>query len=409
MQMPAGIKYYWDERTPREKKRLVIVVMVVIALVGGSAAYLVKGKRQPAKGLVKVNPMDKGVSILADGDSLERDLYDRLQGDLAKKSKEMEASNRLLTDTIEKLDKYMQSSGSRNDDVLKAYERGKNEQEGKAAPFALPPPPVKTSARGRVIPLNNGGPTEPKTVQIGGIGHIEKEPVINTSTAGSKKKNAIHLPPSFMEATLLSGLAAPTGGDARNNPVPVIIRIKAPAVLPNRVRADLKGCFVIAHGYGSLATERINLRLVNLSCLSRDGRGVIDQKIKGYVVDADGKVGLVGRVVMKAAQMLLRQAIAGFFGGMANAMQQASVTTTTSGLGVQQTIDSDDLGRLALGGGFGDAFKGIQDFYIDLAEQTIPVIEAGPNKQITLVISEGVDLEIMEQPCQEDDEYEECA
>ena len=59
----------------------------------------------------------------------------------------------------------------------------------------------------------------------------------------------------------MSGLDAPTTSEAKGNPVPVLLRVKTPAVLPNSVKANLKGCFVIADGKGNLATERAELLL----------------------------------------------------------------------------------------------------------------------------------------------------
>jgi len=85
-------------------------------------------------------------------------------------------------------------------------------------------------------------------------------------------KRSVYLPISYMEATLLSGLDAPTSGDAKGNPVPVLIRIKTPAVLPNDVKANLRGCFVVADGKGNLATERAELVTVSISCLDRRGK-----------------------------------------------------------------------------------------------------------------------------------------
>ena len=77
----------------------------------------------------------------------------------------------------------------------------------------------------------------------------------------------MYLPPSFMEAILLSGLDAPTSSDAKGNPVPALLKVKTPAFLPNSVRADLKGCYVIADGRGNLATERAELSwTLRMSC-----------------------------------------------------------------------------------------------------------------------------------------------
>lgn len=183
-----------------------------------------------------------------------------------------------------------------------------------------------------------------------------------------------------------------------------MIRVAAPAILPNRVKANLKDCFVIAHGYGSLAEERVNLRLVSLNCVGKDNQAVIEQKVAGYVVDADGKVGLRGRVVMRAGRVLGLTFLAGVAEGAGRAVESSSTITSTSGIGVTQTLDTDDLAEAAIGGGIAQGSGELQRFYMDLAKETLPVIEVGPKKKVTLVIQEGVDLEIKYQCLEEADE-----
>ena len=214
----------------------------------------------------------------------------------------------------------------------------------------------------------------------------------------NEKGESVYLPPSFMEATLLSGLDAPTVESAKGNPVPVLLRIKDLAILPNRVKADLKGCFVIAEGQGNLADERAHLRLVNLSCLSRKGQAVIDQKIKGFVVDSDGKIGLRGTVVSKMGSAIARSVLAGFFGGVGDAIKSETVTSSISALGTTQTLDSGKIAQAGLGSGLAQGAHELQKFYLELAKQSMPVIEVGATRNITLVVSEGVDLEIKEKP-----------
>ena len=208
-----------------------------------------------------------------------------------------------------------------------------------------------------------------------------------------KKDQKIYLPPSFMEANLLSGLDAKTVESARNDPQPVLMRVKDIAVLPNEIKSNLKGCFVIAHGFGSLDDERVNLRLISLSCIANSGQSVIDQAIKGFVVDSDGKIGLRGTVVAKMGSMLTRSFLAGFFGGAGEALKAASATTAVSPLGVTQSIaPSKDFAKAAVGGGISKSSDELQKFYLELARQTMPVIEVGATKGVTLVISEGVEL-----------------
>ncbi len=252
--------------------------------------------------------------------------------------------------------------------------------------IALPPPPGMAA----------GGSAAPPEIEIGDITIVSHAGATKQGKVEDKKKEtgSVYLPPSFMEATLLSGLDAPTTSDAKGNPVPVLLRVKTPALLPNSVKADLKGCFVIADGKGNLATERAELLLVSLSCLDRKGQAVVDQKIKGFVVDADGKIGLRGRVVAKMGSMIARSMLAGFFGGAGDAIRASATTTAISPLGTTQTVDPKDIAMSGVGSGLSSGFKELQKFYMELARQTMPVVEVGATKPVTLVISEGVNLEI---------------
>lgn len=257
----------------------------------------------------------------------------------------------------------------------------------------LPPPPMSSQT------MAAGQPPSPPETEIGDIAVVTSPGTGKQAKAEpeDKKKDAtgsVYLPPSFMEATLLSGLDAPTTSEAKGNPVPVLLRVKTPAVLPNSVKANLKGCFVIADGKGNLATERAELLLVSLSCLDRKGQAVVDQKVKGFVVDADGKIGLRGRVVAKMGSMIARSMLAGFFGGAGDAIKASATTLAVSPLGTTQTVDPKDIAMSGVGSGLSSGFKEIQKFYMELAKQTMPVIEVGATKPVTLVISEGINLEI---------------
>ena len=253
-----------------------------------------------------------------------------------------------------------------------------------------PPPPVPVPGAD-----HSGQSAPPAETEIGDIALVSNPVQIKIPPENKKKEpSALYLPPSFMEAILLSGLDAPTSSEAKGNPVPALLKVKTPAFLPNSVRADLKGCYVIADGKGNLATERAELLLVSLSCLDRKGRAVIDQKAKGFVVDQDSKIGLRGRVVAKMGSMIARSMIAGFFGGVGDVLKSSATTTAISPLGTTQTVSASDLAKAGVGNGLASGFKDIEKFYMELAHQTMPVIEVSAAKPVTLVISEGVNLEI---------------
>ena len=209
-----------------------------------------------------------------------------------------------------------------------------------------------------------------------------------------KKGRTVYLPPSFMEANLLTGFDAATSGSSKNSPEPLLLRIKTPAVLPNDVKAELSGCFVVAEAVGRLDKERADVRLVSLSCLSNEGKAVIDTQVKGFVTDSDSKVGLSGRVVSRMGAATIRAIVAGLFEGAGDALKASATTTSTSALGSTSTIDGSQVGKSALGTGLSQGAQTMSDFYLDLVKQTTPVIEVGAAKKITVIISEGKELEI---------------
>ncbi|MBW1751310.1 MAG: TraB/VirB10 family protein [Deltaproteobacteria bacterium] len=216
------------------------------------------------------------------------------------------------------------------------------------------------------------------------------------SKGNKKKGRTVYLPPSFMEAQLLTGFDASTSGKGTNNPEPLLLRIQTPAVLPNDIKANLAGCFVIAEAVGRLDKERADVRLVSLSCLSNEGKAIIDTPVKGFVTDSDSKVGLSGRVVSRMGAAIARTIVAGFFGGMGDMLKSAATIQSTSALGTTTSVDSSQIAKYSIGGGLSEGAASLHDFYLSLAKQATPVIEVGAAKKITVIISEGKELEIRE-------------
>ncbi|KAB2890790.1 MAG: conjugal transfer protein TraB [Desulfobulbaceae bacterium] len=260
---------------------------------------------------------------------------------------------------------------------------------------AVPPPPPIVIQPNPIMPGKTGqeGPR-----LIGNISVLSNTvaPENNSEEKDKKKGRTVYLPPSFMEASLLTGFDASTSGNGRSNPEPLLLRIQTPAVLPNDVKANLRGCFVIAEAVGRLDKERADVRLVSLSCLSNEGKAVIDTPLKGFVTDSDSKVGLSGRVVSRMGAATARTIVAGFFGGLGDMLKTTATTQSVSALGTTTTVDSSQVGKYALGGGLAEGSQSLRDFYLDLAKQATPVIEVGATKKITVIISEGKHLEIRE-------------
>ncbi|WP_020678147.1 TraB/VirB10 family protein [Geopsychrobacter electrodiphilus] len=404
-----SLKDTWKNLDPDKKKKAVKALCVVGVLLFAMFAYQVRSK--PAPPMVK---KAKPVSLLDDATTLQKSLYKKSQRELKKRDQQMDELKKRLDDLVKREgeENRREVSLSKTDDqpgVNGMAESGaspsEHQPEQPVLPAFPPPPPgsiyPSTGAMAQ-IPAGSPGPPPPpeEVVMIGEIG-IVSVPVIEQAEDKKKDHRKIYLPPSFMAATLLSGLDAPTAETGKGNPVPALLRIRNLAVLPNDVKADLKGCFVIASGYGDLATERANMQAVSLSCVTREGKAVIDQKIKGFLVDQDGKIGLQGRVVSRMGSAIARSMVAGFFGGMGDYISSQNQVLSTSPLGSTITVDPADAAKYGMGAGLATGFTEIQKFYLDLAKQAVPVIEIGATKSVTLVIEEGTVLTLRD-PNEED-------
>ncbi|MGD0021963.1 MAG: TraB/VirB10 family protein, partial [Smithellaceae bacterium] len=387
-------------------KKVVRTIIIVGLMVFGISVYYIKyGTKTREAPQVSQNPKQE---IKLEPHLLEKSAYLQGQEKINTMLKEVEDLKKELKENKNK-NQQGDKSGSAESKPNSKVESGQTAfPKIKSEP--IPPPPISQSPSRqynnqaqRSVPPVPGIARQQEDPQEREYGAIE---IASNRNAGGdskekaaekkSKKKTVYLPPSFMEATMLSGLDAPTTEGGKGQPVPVLLRIRDLAFLPNQVRANLKGCFVISEGHGSLADERAHLRITSISCLSKKGTAVIDQHVKGFVVDSDGKIGLRGTVVSKMGAIVARSVLAGFFAGIGDAIKAQTTTVSISPLGQTQAIDPSQMLQAGAGQGISSAAKEISKFYLDLARQTMPVIEVGAVRDVTLVISEGVELEIKE-------------
>ncbi len=253
-------------------------------------------------------------------------------------------------------------------------------------PTAPPAPPVPVISR-----VTLADRSRPSTA-AGHDGNARAEGT--ASPSGAPKTVSTFLPVSFTRGILLGGLDAPTGGQSQSNPHPVLIRLSDNSVLPNQFRGEYRECFVVAAGYGDISSERAYLRTENLSCVRADG-ATLEVRIQGSVYGEDGKVGMRGRLVTKQGQMLANALLAGVVSGIGQGLSTANTTYSTSPLGTIASADSNaDAYRAGVGQGVGKALDRLAQYYIRLAENTFPVIEVDAGRQIDVVITKGVRIDV---------------
>ncbi len=210
-----------------------------------------------------------------------------------------------------------------------------------------------------------------------------------------KRKKDMYIPVgSMLKGVLLTGLYAPTGANSRKDPFPVVLRVQDEMIMPNLRRADLRECFLTMSGYGDLSSERAMMRGETISCIANDN-SILETTLASYAVGEDGKAGVRGKLIVRNGKALRNAMLAGFASGLGNAFQTQSVpkldisgsssTTYTSAFSAKSLNNG-------LFSGASSALEKLADYYMKMADQTMPVIEIAAGREITVTVTAGTDL-----------------
>lgn len=248
-----------------------------------------------------------------------------------------------------------------------------------------------------------GGPGVPGAAAVSGAKEIKVIGASSESKSGKKEEKKdieTFLPAgSIFSGTLITGLDASCGKTTKKDPFPVLLRVKKEAILPNRYRADVRECFLIAAGWGDLGAERAYFRGERLSCIREDGKA-IETKINMFAVGEDGKAGVRGRLVSKTGAILNKALLAGFMSGFSQIFQRQPISIISTGPAGQntQTPFQNSLSKEAMESaslqGTGSALDKLSKYYMDMASESLPVIEIDAGRAIDFVLITGKSLKL---------------
>lgn len=212
-----------------------------------------------------------------------------------------------------------------------------------------------------------------------------------------KEKRKTYIPVgSIIAGVLLSGLDTPTYIGSKEDPRPIIVRVKGEAILPNGFTMDLGDCHLTASGFGSLSEERAHFRSEILSCVHSNG-AVMETELNAYAVSAiDGKEGVRGRLVRREGSALAAATITGGISGLANAFSPASAISSSSILNGDpfQTPSVDSVATSTALSGATASLNVLKDHYSKLATEMFPVLEIDSFQEINFVVTAGTELQV---------------
>ena len=183
---------------------------------------------------------------------------------------------------------------------------------------------------------------------------------------------------SLVTGDLITGaFATKTRGDA----LPVLVKLRSAYSGPNETEVPLEGCLLIGKASANLQSVRARVEAVNLSCVLPDG-AAFERRVRGYLTGEDGTLGVPGRWEFRSGRWL------------ANLL--ASLGTATAGV-FGDVVVAKELGRsggLFLGDfGTSETVERIQAFFLERAEEIVPVVWIESGTPVYLVMLDGLTIE----------------
>jgi len=206
---------------------------------------------------------------------------------------------------------------------------------------------------------------------------------------GAAPGRTVHIPAgSFAEATLLTGVYAPTNGE----PMPVLLRLDAALIGPRRTRLSLPRALLVGKAVGDANSRRATIQIETVSLAAPSGR-VHEVKANGWVIDADGIQGLRGTYVWRADEIAALAAATGALSAGADALAARETTSAVTPLGGATTVVTGDPVRLAGFRALGGASSRLSEVISERLREVVPAIHVANGKQVSVAFVTGVTIE----------------
>lgn len=212
-----------------------------------------------------------------------------------------------------------------------------------------------------------------------------------------KARNTYSVTTGFTDAYMVTGAYVPLfqngGGGAGGAPqsVPVLFETNGDLIMANNTAGSIDKCFVLGNSQGNPGARTIDIRLDKMTCLLEDGEYMLQGSIDGYIVSETGTPGLPATMIYKAGDFISRMIGAGILEGLTTTLTNYAAGYNNNGVGGTQIYGGAMTGA---SDGMNNAFSKLADFYLQLAEATIPILEAKPGRFVSMVLVGGNDFEL---------------
>jgi conjugal transfer pilus assembly protein TraB len=398
-----------EENAISKLKQKKLLIITVISLAGVITAFLSSSPKKPSTDLSKTLADSKNKIILQDPNhglkaedrwlydaEAKLDDYDKFQKDYASDKGNLETRlaevERKYAETVDAQGEIIQSQTEEIEKLKSQF--GSVKQASSPAQINNRQDPFSTPPNAQNPNGNPGSIAIPKSIQTT-ILDLEK-----SSSAGDQSEffNSSEYVPAgaYAKATIISGVDASVGVAAQSDPRPVLLRITGPAISSiydgNAQKADLSGCLVTGAASGDLSSEKVYVKLVNMTC-SKSEESVYETAVKGYVA-GQGKSGVRGNVISRAGDVVAKSFLAGLVGGIGTglASKVSPPLNFSNGLTTQGSMTTEDVAKKGIGQGISNSGERLANYFITRAEQYQPVISIPSGIDVEIVFVEGFQL-----------------
>ena len=182
---------------------------------------------------------------------------------------------------------------------------------------------------------------------------------------------------SLVTGELLTGaFATKVRGDA----LPVLVQLRSVYSGPNDTEVPLEGCLMIGKATADLQSVRARVEAVSLSCVLPDGTS-FERGVKGYFTGEDGTLGVPGRWEFRSGRWL------------ANLVSAMGTTAAGVYADVSVARELGSAGAILGDVGTSETTTRIQEFFLERAEEILPVVWVESQTPVYVVMLEGLTIE----------------
>ena len=229
----------------------------------------------------------------------------------------------------------------------------------------LPPTPTLRILRPGALPGEPGSPP-------GG-----QQPPPPPQPAGRPDGPWVRLPlGSTVTGELLTGaFATKVRGDA----LPVLVQLRSAYSGPNGTEVPLEDCLLIGKATSDISSVRARVEAVSLSCVLPDGTA-FERAVKGYFTGEDGTLGVPGKWEFRSGRWLAN---------LLSAMGTVAAGVYADIEIAEALAGADLLGSISAS----DTTNRIQEFFLQRAEEILPVVWVESGTPVYVVMLEGLTIE----------------